>query len=85
MIAHWVTFSDRKPGCVEAVNAEEAMQIARVKTGCNPTGAKRLPYPASPRINQHEYPEFGICPSFCFRPEECVGRTACPQNYSCTE
>jgi len=85
MNAFWVKFSDRNPGCVEADSLEEAMKIAAVKTGCHPVGGDRLPYPAHPRINQHDYPDFGPIPSFCFRPEECKGRGACPQSYACTE
>jgi hypothetical protein len=38
-----------------------------------------LPYPAMPRFNTDS------CPDFCYSPEQCKGRTACPKSYSCTE
>ena len=42
-------------------------------------GYSRLPYPANPRLDvRHE------CPSFCYRPNQCKGRTSCPTAPSCT-
>lgn len=39
----------------------------------------RLPYPSDPRLDVRSE-----CPSFCYRPERCKGRTACPHGPSCT-
>lgn len=38
-----------------------------------------LPHPASPRVG-----EKSDCPSFCYTPNQCKGRGACPRNPSCT-
>jgi hypothetical protein len=82
MTAFWVKFSSRKPGCVEAVTAEAAMEAVRE---LNPVSAERLPYPAAPRLVIVEYGEYGKMPSFCYEPEQCKGYSSCPQRRSCTD
>lgn len=42
---------------------------------------RSLPYPADPRLRTGE----DKCPSFCFAPQTCQGRTSCPRNYACSE
>lgn len=83
----WVNFSDgQKGGYVEAASAEEAMKIAKEKTGREPVSAKPIPYPARPIIFQGPgHPKYGPCPPFCFTPEQCKGKTSCPKNYACSE
>jgi len=83
----WVTFIDgKKGGYVEAANAEEAMKIAKEKTGREPKEAYQIPYPASPIIFQGPGdPKYGPCPPFCYTPEKCKGLGSCPKNYACSE
>ena len=76
----WVTITGHSPVCVEAVSHEEACAIASKETGMDAASAKILPYPAEPRIGEKT-----SCPSFCYRPRECAGRTSCPQSYACSE
>ena len=74
---YWARLSNGKGVCVEATSLKEARAQAE-KSG----EVKRidvLPYPADPRPNPKS-----DCPSFCYRPDQCIGRTACPQNISCT-
>lgn len=70
--------------CVEAPTEAEAQLIAEANTGGKTEYIRPLPYPAEPRAKFSAFydPKF---PSFCYRPEQCAGRTCCPQNYSCTE
>ena len=85
MHAFWVVFENGHKGCVEADSAESAATIGGEVVGFKATSVKRLPHPADPRINKHIDPKYGVTPSFCFKPEQCCGNTACPQRYSCTE
>lgn len=81
----WVAFQGRESACVEAIDETEARARAKELTGCEVIRVDRLPYPADPRLNAFKHPKYGACPSFCFRPKECAGATACPRNYSCCE
>lgn len=85
MRSFWMTFAGRAAGCVEANDEAEARAIALTETGMEPTKVQNLPYPANPRINKYVDPKYGVCPAFCFKPEQCCGNTSCPQRYSCTE
>jgi len=95
MQGFWITFTDGTSGYCEGQNAFDALRIAEHLTGKTVVPGdgstkyepklKSLPYPANPVIWQLDHPVNGKCPSFCFRPKECAGRTSCPQNYSCTE
>jgi hypothetical protein len=85
MQSYWIKFSGHKSGCVDATTEESAKKIAKTATGHDAISCTILPYPANPRINKHVDPKYGICPSFCFKPEQCAGNTSCPQRYSCTE
>lgn len=91
MEGYWITFTDGTKGYCEGVNAYDAKIIAEKLTGKTVGGEKykpdipRLPYPARPVIWQLDHPVNGKCPAFCFKPNECKGKTACPQPYSCTE
>jgi len=75
---YWVKFSDRKPGCIEAATKDDAMLLAE-EFG-KPISAEILPYPASPQLG----PTYG-CPAFCWKPEECKGRTSCPRRFACSD
>lgn len=47
---------------------------------------EQLPYPADPRLRVVGIgSQWGPCPSFCWRPQECAGRGSCPRPISCTE
>ena len=86
---YWVTFKNRVEfdghkfiyGCIEATSEESAIQIANDKfPGCEVKECRILPYPALPILHKTM-----DTPAFCWRPETCQGRTACPRNPSCTE
>jgi hypothetical protein len=85
MKAYWLNFDGHKPGCVEAEDEIDAALIGKELTGHEVTKVAILPYPASPRLHAYSHPKFGQCPSFCIYPEQCKGRTSCPQRRSCTE
>lgn len=83
MFAYWLTFKNRGPGCIEASTEAEAIEISKAHgevATCN-----RLPYPADPRLHKYIDPKWGACPSFCYKPNQCVGKSCCPQNHSCTD
>ena len=80
----WLTFAGRRAACMEAPTEEGARRDAAALTGHQVLTAKRIPYPAAPRLRPFEHPKHGVMPAFCFRPEQCRG-TSCPQRYACTE
>jgi len=87
--AYWITFKGRGSACVEAAGVEAAKAVAAKLTDAEVVDAKLLPYPAEPRLNKHQH-EFTdgrkrVCPSFCYSPRECAGRSSCPQRYACSE
>jgi hypothetical protein len=85
--AFWVSFRDGKQpaaACIEADDLPSALAQAEQITGRKPHAAETLPYPAEPRLNKHDGP-WGICPSFCYRPERCAGNTSCRERRSCTD
>lgn len=83
--AYWMTFKGHAAACMEAPSEEEARADAAELTGSEVITCDRLPCPATPRLRPYKDEKYGVCPAFCFRPKECKGKTACPQNYSCTE
>lgn len=77
----WVTFHDRSGGTVQgdapdrfADATERALKLGRVRS------VKELPYPADPRLDVRS-----DCPSFCYSPSGCAGKTSCPHRYACSE
>jgi hypothetical protein len=90
MAFFWVKFRDREPGTVQGdgspypsdgeLEAATADATARAAKHGAVLSLQVLPYPAEPRIDVRS-----DCPSFCYTPEQCVGRTCCPGRYSCTE
>lgn len=93
MQGFWITFTDGTKGYCEGSTPYHAVQIASKLTGkIVIIGSNKykpeiptLPYPANPVIWQFDCPVNGKCPTFCHSPNECKGRTSCPQNPSCTE
>lgn len=93
MKGYWLKFSDGSRGYCQGESAYDAVKIAEKLTGkkveAGPDEWKpqlqTLPYPANPIIWQFDHPVNGKCPAFCHKPNQCAGRTACPQSYSCTE
>lgn len=63
--------------CVEAENPIEAANILKPAVA---TEIKELPYPADPRVGPQS-----DCPSFCWQPNACAGRSSCPRQYACSE
>lgn len=76
----WVTFKSKPPVCVESSSESEAGGVAARLTGAEVLSVASLPYPADPRIG-----EKSDCPSLCYEPRKCAGRTCCPQRYACSE
>lgn len=95
MQGYWIEFTDGSKGYCQGQNAFDALAIAEKLTGKTvkiPDGGSKyspnlssLPYPATPVIWQLDHPVVGKCPPFCFKPDQCKGKTCCPQNRSCTE
>ena len=92
MRGFWITFTDGSTGYCQGSSEFDAAKIAEKLTGKKVGGGpykdftmKSLPYPANPVIWQLDHPVYGKCPAFCFKPNQCAGKTACPQSYSCTE
>lgn len=83
----WIRTESGKAMCVDA-ESEEAMRARAAEAGLGTVSVLgTLPYPAEPRLALGT-PGWGrddACPSFCYAPNQCRGRTCCPQNYSCTE
>ena len=91
MSAYWVRFTDTSVACVES---HEGMLAAQNKaagaTGKIVQSIKILPYAAEPVVGVRITYEFTngkkiVQPTFCYKPDECAGRSACPQQRSCTE
>lgn len=79
----WVSFKDRSPGCVEAVDKDHAMALAEAHG--TPISADVIGYPADPRLEPFYSPKWGECPSFCIAPERCKGGSCVnPYGRSCT-
>lgn len=86
MQAYWLKFQGKPSGCVEAASEEDAKRIGAESMGAEVLECSRLPYPANPRIiNKHAYRDGITCPSFCYRPEQCKGKTCCPERRSCCD
>ena len=77
MAFFWVNFSDRKSGTIEGATRVDALDLARAFGQV--VELEILPYPSEPRLDVRSE-----CPSFCYRPNQCKGRTACPTAPSCT-
>ena len=74
----WVKFEGRESACVEAADSEAALALATELTGKKAVSCQPIPYPASPQLNA------GRCPPFCYTPQQCAGRSACPKDYACS-
>lgn len=89
MSAFWVRFSSGpRVMCVEG--KDEAAARERAATVGTVKDIRTLPYPANPRMEPHETYTTACgkaepIPAFCYKPEQCAGRTCCPQPYACTE
>lgn len=79
---YWVRFADGSAVCSEGLDAAEAAQRARDEMGKKVVSIDVLPYPAKPIL---ERPPGATTPIFCYRPEECAGRTYCRRNPACNE
>ena len=86
---YWCRFDGRVSATVEAESEDAARKLGEELSGHKVVALQVLPYPADPRLTMHEhtYPDGKSlhCPSFCYAPEQCKGRTACPKSYSCCE
>lgn len=78
---YWVRFISGRAVCVEDESEEAAIEQARKLTGRDPVGAKRLPYPANPRISIRQSDQW----TFCLTPEICAGRGSCPRDRACDD
>lgn len=77
MIPFWIL---PQQVCVEAKDVEEAKKITEKETGIKVEEVKFLPYPGGKRVGT-----MSNCPSFCYTPSECAGRSSCPKRYACSE
>lgn len=100
MQTFWLKFEDGSFACCDGQSPYDAISIAehlsKKKVAAQP-GAKTsdysadgkeiksLPYPADPCIWKFAHPKHGPCPSFCYKPHQCAGKTACPQNRACDD
>jgi hypothetical protein len=92
MKTFWITFTDGSEACCQGLSEYHTKQLAEHLTGKKVGGGpykcltmKPLPYPAEPCIWKYTDPIIPACPSFCFDPKQCAGRTSCPRRYACTE
>ncbi len=92
MKGFWLKFTDGSHGYCQGESEYDAKTIAEKVSGKVVSGgkyqdiaAKPLPYPASPVIWQFDHPVHGKCPTFCYQPNRCQGRTCCGQNPACSE
>lgn len=98
MQTYWLKFTDGTDGYCEGMSAHHALTIAEKLTGktvavepenkyqlAKSEAIKPNPYPVTGMIWQFDDPVYGVTPPFCWKRGSCVGRTACPQSYSCTE
>ena len=92
MQGYWVTFIDGSNGYCEGESEYDCKQIAEHVSGKTVGGGpwrdftmEKLPYPAKPVLWQFDHPVNGKCPPFCHSPNQCKGRTSCPQSYACSE
>lgn len=74
---YWVTFSDRAAICIETETRKQCEEKAKELGAV--ISIHHLPYPASPRLDPTD------CPDFCYSPRECAGRSSCPKSYACSE
>lgn len=81
----WVVFDDGSSGCCDGENDFEAKRIAEHVQKKTASAVNELPYAAKPTIWAFDHPIFGKPPAFCYTPEHCQGRKACPKNYACSE
>lgn len=88
----WVTFEGGMKVCVEAESMDAAKEKATKATQTQRAviSAQPLPYAAAPIVGDRLPYEFQggslhIQPTFCYKPDQCAGRGACPQSRSCTE
>ena len=96
-MAYWVTFEapvvhEGKKVSAICVDAQKRETAERIAEAMGPTKyIDVLPYPANPRVNgpNEEAPtwkgEISRCPSFCYTPKQCKGRSSCPKDYACSE
>lgn len=84
---YWAKFRNGTAGTVHAVNVEAARFAIRNDSLTRDLileSVDELPYPADPVLLPDlvsKYP----CPSFCWTPEQCKGRTCCPKRRACSE
>jgi hypothetical protein len=75
----WVRFTNGEAFCYEGPEAEVRTRAEAAGKGAVQS-IQTLPYPAMPRTEPKSE-----CPAFCYRPNECAGRTACPRNPCCVD
>ncbi len=80
MSYYYVRLSDGTNVSVTTGTKEEALSIATEATGKESKSADLLPYPSGKQVG----PVMN-CPSFCYTPEQCKGRSCCPKSYACSE
>jgi hypothetical protein len=99
MKAFWITFEDGSKACCEGQHPGDAASIAEYISGKSVMRKpdhkearvwqhecleiEELPYPASPRIWAFDHPVNGKHPEFCWKPDQCAGKSCCPRKIAC--
>jgi hypothetical protein len=86
MNAYWITFEDGTKACSEGANAHDAKLIAEyISNKKSVLVPFQIPYPSPPVLWQFDHPVNGKMPHFCYTPNECKHRTACPHPRACND
>jgi hypothetical protein len=80
MTPYWLTFTDGTSACCEGKTLVQSIVKAEDITGKVVARGAHIPYPAVPRVGEQSE-----CPSFCYNPQRCLGKSSCPMDHSCTE
>lgn len=92
----WVTFEDGSGACAEIPKGTKQNEITAFVNALEATKGRKLsswamlPYPANPRLNPEDHftsdgRNIGPCPSFCYSPKTCRGKSCCPKAPSCVD
>lgn len=79
----WITFADNEPACAGMSTFKEAYELGDAVGEV--VNIERLPYAASPRLDDKVGWGEGQMPSFCYTPQKCRGRGSCPNCPSCVD
>jgi hypothetical protein len=76
---YWVILTDGRHGTVETEGEETLEEVVKTVVDGTIKTSDQIPYPARPPLRR-----VTDTPEFCYSPNYCKGRTACPRGPSCT-